>query len=153
MAVNKDDDISFIKSALQLAQIAFSLGEVPVGAIIVKQGVVIGSGFNRRESDQCATAHAEVIAIESACKSQNSWRLTDTTLYVTLEPCLMCAGAIYQSRIGRVVYGASDPKGGACGSLYSIHSDVRLNHRFTITPNVLEEECSELLKTFFKQKR
>ena len=138
-----------MRVALTLAKQAARLGEVPIGAIVLFEGKVVGRGFNLRETEGISLRHAELIAIEEACRSLGSWRLTECELFVTLEPCLMCAGGIYQSRMRRVIFGASDPKGGATGSLYEIHRDVRLNHRFFVTPGVLSGECAQLLKDFF----
>lgn len=146
-------DQQWMRRALEEAAKAGGIGEVPIGAVIVKDGKEIAAGGNRREIDQCVTGHAELIAIEAACKALGSWRLLDCELYVTLEPCLMCAGAIYQARFKRVVFGALDPKAGATGSLYQIHTDTRLNHSFAVTGGVLAEESSKLLKTFFQARR
>jgi len=147
-------DAEYMEQALLLAQRAFGLGEVPVGAVVVNEhGYVCGEGHNLRESQQKPTAHAEIIAIEAASQKLGQWRLSGCTLYVTLEPCLMCAGAIVNSRIKRVVFGAHDPKAGATGSLYQINSDERLNHRFEITPGVGAEASQKLLQTFFAQLR
>ncbi len=148
-----DVDQFWMKKALDLARKAESVNEVPVGALIVKDGALIASGFNQREVLASPTAHAEVLALNLAAQSLKSWRLTGCTLYVTLEPCVMCAGALIQSRITRVVYGALDPKGGALGSLFELHSDQRLNHRFEVTRGVCEKECSEILSEFFRRKR
>jgi tRNA(adenine34) deaminase len=147
-------DESFMKLALNLAKKAYDLGEVPVGAVVVDaNGIVIGEGWNLRETLKSPLEHAEIMAIKSAASAKDAWRLSDTTLYVTLEPCLMCAGAIYQARIPRVVVGALDPKAGATGSLYQVHEDARLNHRFLVQTGVLADESSQLLKDFFRQKR
>jgi tRNA(adenine34) deaminase len=148
-----DIDEDLMRRALGLAQSASGLDEVPVGAVIVKDGIVIGEGYNLRETKRSVLSHAELEAIHQANQKLNSWRLTGCTLYVTLEPCLMCAGAIYQSRIDRVVFGAPDPKAGATGSLYDIQSDARLNHRFTVTGGILADECGQVLKDFFRKKR
>lgn len=143
-------DEEYMNQALLQAQRAFGLGEVPVGAVIVNSsGYVCGEGHNLRESHQKPTAHAEIIAIEAAAKKLGQWRLNECTLYVTLEPCLMCAGAIVNSRIKRVVYAAADPKAGAVGSLYSIHGDERLNHRFEIAVGIGAEASQSLLQRFF----
>jgi len=139
--------------ALSLAETAASIDEVPVGAIIIKNNKIISTGFNQKESSQSVTKHAEIIAIEAACKKLGSWRLNDCTLYVTLEPCMMCSGAIYQARLTEVIYGCSDPKGGCLGSLYSINTDDRLNHSFEVTKGVYGSQASELLQKFFKRKR
>ena len=139
--------------ALSLAKSAAATGEVPVGAIITKDDRIVSSGFNLKEKKQKVTGHAEIIAIERACKRLSSWRLTDCTLYVTLEPCLMCAGAIYQSKIPNVVFGTDDPKAGAFGSLYQINTDARLNHLVDVEHDILKEACSHELKTFFRNRR
>ena len=139
--------------ALDQARRAFEADEVPIGAVVVHEEQVIGEGFNQREMLSDPTAHAEMIAITQAAQALGSWRLLDCTLYVTLEPCPMCAGAIVQARIPRVIYGASDPKAGACHTLYSITDDPRLNHRATVLGGVLQEECRALLQEFFTAQR
>ncbi len=143
----------YMQRALALAEHAASLGEVPVGAVVVHKGRIIAEGFNQRETSKCVTRHAELIALEEACRILGQWRLVACSLYVTLEPCLMCSGALYQARIAQVYYGCKDPKFGALGSLYTINSDPRLNHRFEVFPGYLEEESSQILKAFFKQRR
>ena len=143
-----------MKTAIALAEKGQKNNEVPIGAIVVdKNGKIISRATNLRETYNTTLGHAELVAIHRACKKLNSWRLIDCTLYVTLEPCFMCAGALVQSRISRVVYGTVDPKGGALHSLANLGSDKRLNHQFEIKSGVLAEECSALLKNFFKQKR
>lgn len=127
--------------------------EVPIGCVIVRDGRIIGRGHNLRETAQDPSAHAELIAIRKAARKLDSWRLLDTTLYVTLEPCVMCMGAIILSRIPKVVFGCYDPKGGAAGSLYDLSDDSRLNHRVTLVPGVLGEECSTRLSDFFRELR
>lgn len=149
----KNDDIYFMKQALNVAEQAVSKGEVPVAAVCVMEGKIIGSAHNQRESLKDPTAHAEIIAIRQASAHLNSWRLTDCTLFVTLEPCLMCAGAILNSRIARVVFGSYDSKAGALGSLYNVGSDPRLNHEFSINGGVLEDFSSKLLAEFFEMLR
>jgi tRNA(adenine34) deaminase len=139
--------------ALQLAEQAASEDEVPVGAVVVHGSRVIGVGYNQREALSDPTAHAEMIAITQAATALADWRLEDCTLYVTLEPCPMCAGAIVQARIPRVVYGARDPKAGAVDSLFRLLDDPRLNHRASITGGVLAEQCGWLLSEFFAAKR
>jgi tRNA(adenine34) deaminase len=146
-------DRAMMQRALDLAREAAGMGEVPVGALIVRDGKIISQAFNLRETLQDPTAHAERLAITLAGQALGSWRLEGCTLYVTLEPCPMCAGAIVQSRIPRVVYGAADPKAGACSSLFQIVSDPRLNHRSEITSGVLERECGEILSLFFQDRR
>jgi len=146
-------DISFMRLAIEQAHRAASIGEVPIGAVVVCDGKVIASAFNRRETDRDPSAHAEFRALTEASRKLGRWRLTGCTVYVTLEPCVMCAGLMHQARIDRCVYGASDPKAGALGTLYSINDDERLNHRFEVTAGVCEEECSELLSSFFANLR
>jgi tRNA(adenine34) deaminase len=142
-----------MKRALALARKAESIGEVPIGAILVRDGEIVGRGFNRRESHNDPTAHAETIAIRQASRKLDAWRLTGTTLYVTLEPCPMCMGAIILARIERLVFGCFDPKGGAAGSLYNLADDSRFNHRVKLTTGIMEKECSEILSTFFRNLR
>ena len=142
-----------MKLAIEEAKKACKMDEVPIGAIVVYKGEVIGRGHNLRENEQSPSAHAEMLAIQEASEYLNSWRLEDTTLYVTLEPCVMCSGAIVMSRIPHVVYGASDPKGGCSGSLMNLIEDTRFNHRSTVERGILAEECGEMLRTFFKEKR
>lgn len=143
----------WMKKALDQAVIAFDQGEVPVGAVIVHQNRIIAESCNQRETLQDPTAHAEMIALTQAAESLRSWRLLDCTLYVTLEPCPMCAGAIVQARIPFVVYGTADPKAGACHSLFSITSDERLNHQSTVLGGVMQEDCRAILQEFFRQQR
>lgn len=135
------------------AHAAYDKDEVPVGAIVVLNGIIIGKGHNCRETTNDPTMHAEIIAMREASQYLKSWRLEGCDLYVTLEPCPMCAGAIIQSRIERVVFGAFDPKAGCAGTLYNLLSDARFNHRAEIIAGVREEECSKLLRRFFKDKR
>lgn len=149
----QSEDDKWMKIAIAKARKAECINEVPIGAVLVKEGRVIGSGYNRRETDQDPTAHAELIAIRRAAARTGAWRLTGATLYVTLEPCLMCMGAIILSRIDRLVFGCFDPKGGAAGSLYDLSDDARLNHRLPITSRVREAECSGMLSSFFRQLR
>lgn len=140
-------------AAIMEAEKARKLNEVPIGAVIVYQDEIIASGFNLRESSQSALSHAELIAIEEANKRIGSWRLEDCTLYVTLEPCPMCAGAIVQSRIPHVVYGAYDPKAGCAGTIMNLLDEPRFNHQVKVTSGILEEECSKLLTDFFRDLR
>ena len=147
------DDEQGMRAALREARASAAADEVPVGCVIVHDGVVIGRGHNQTEGLQDATAHAEVLAIGAASNAIESWRLGDCTMYVTLEPCAMCAGAIILARVGRLVYGAPDPKAGACGSVLDVIHERRLNHRVQITQGVLADECSALLKEFFAKKR
>lgn len=147
------DDIAYMQMALEEARRAAAEGEVPVGAVIVCHGDVVAAAHNQRETLRDPTAHAEMIAITQAAEAQNAWRLEGCTLYVTLEPCPMCAGAIVQARLPRVVYGAVDPKAGAAESLYSILTDERLNHRVDVTTGVLAEPCGTVLREFFQARR
>ena len=143
----------WMHAALNQARVAYEQDEVPVGAVVVYDDRVIGEGYNRRESPNDPTAHAEMIAITQAAESLGSWRLLDCTLYVTLEPCPMCAGAIVQARLPTVIYGTTDPKAGGCHTLYRITDDARLNHRATVIGGVLKDECRRLLQEFFRQQR
>ena len=135
--------------ALREAQKAADRGEVPIGAVVVGDGAVLGRGHNLREASQDPAAHAEMIAIRKAARKEKSWRLTGATLYVTLEPCIMCMGAILLARVERVVFGCLDPKGGAAGSLYDLSDDRRLNHRVAVTAGVMAAECAGILSDFF----
>jgi len=146
-------DQRFMEAALAEARAAASDGEVPVGAVVAWDGRIIGRGRNRVETTQDPTAHAEILAIGAASQTVKSWRLDEATLYVTLEPCHMCAGAIVLARIPRLVYGARDPKAGACGSLSMVVQDMRLNHRAEVQPGIMAEECGALLENFFRTKR
>ena len=146
------DDLTYMDMALELAREAAAEGEVPVGCVIVRGGEVVGRGRNRRERDKSALAHAEIEAISEACKALGGWRLWECTLYVTLEPCAMCAGAIVNARIPRVVYGASDAKFGAVGSVCALF-DMNFNHHPAVEKGILEEECAALLRQFFQDLR
>lgn len=148
-----EHDEKFMLEAIKEAQKAYAIGEVPIGAVVVRHGEIVGRGHNQRETSKRAIAHAEILAIEDACKNLGGWRLIDCDLYVTLEPCLMCGGAIYQSRVVRLIYGAKDPKSGAFGSLYDLSEDTRLNHQVAVTSGILESDCSEMLKQFFRELR
>ena len=145
-------DEQFMEEALKLAKQASEDGEVPVGCVIVRRGEIVGRGRNRRETDRNALGHAEIEAISDACRNLGGWRLWDCTLYVTLEPCPMCAGAIVNARIPRVVYGASDAKNGACGSVCDLFS-MDFNHHPKVEKGILEEECAALLSEFFAKLR
>ena len=145
-------DEEYMRRALRLAEQAAEMGEVPVGAVVVRGGEVIGAAGNRRECDHRATAHAELLAIEQACATLGSWRLQDCTLYVTLEPCPMCAGAIVNARVGRVVFGCKDARAGAMGSVLNLPS-YPLNHRPQCTYGVCEQECRAVLQAFFTARR
>lgn len=146
-------DDSFMRRALELAQRAGRDGEVPVGALVVLDGEIAGEGWNRPISAADATSHAEIEAIRAACRAMNNYRLSGATLYVTLEPCAMCVGAIFHARIARVVYGAPDPKTGAAGSVVNLFAQERLNHHAAVQGGVLAEECGALLREFFVARR
>ena len=147
-------DINFMQLAIFEAHKAEKLGEVPVGSVLVgPDGELISKGHNLKENLPSALGHAELITVHRASKKLGKWRLSDCTLYVTLEPCLMCTGALVQARLGRLVFGAHDPKAGAVESLYQAATDKRLNHQMEITSGVLQQECSEILKSFFKRRR
>lgn len=150
---HRNDDLFFMGKALEQARIAASLDEVPIGAVVVKEGRLIASAYNRREIDHDPAGHAEFLALMQASRHLGIWRLSGCTVYVTLEPCLMCAGLMYQARIDRCVFGAFDAKAGALGSLYQINADERLNHVFEVVPGVRQEESAALLKEFFQSKR
>jgi len=146
-------DEKMMGQALREAEAALETEDVPVGAVIVHEGHIIGRGRNQRELLQDPTAHAEMIAITAAAEALRCWRLIGCTLYVTLEPCTMCAGAMVNARIDRVVFGAVDPKAGACGSVYNVVEDARLNHRVQLTSGVLVQQCGDLLREFFARQR
>lgn len=148
-----NDHIYFMKLALNEAEDAFKEGEVPVGAILVVNDKVISQAHNTREAEFDPTAHAEIIALRKCAEKIKNWRLNNATLYVTKEPCIMCAGAMINARLGRLVYGCNDIKGGAVQSLYQILSDNRLNHQVNVISGVMENECAELLKRFFQNRR
>lgn len=152
MTPEKSDEFWMTKT-LELAKRAASHGEVPIGAIVVHEGQCIGTGFNWRETGRSPLAHAELIALHRAAKHLGRWRLLGCTLYVNLEPCTMCAGAIVNSRVDRVVYGAADPKAGAVESLYKVLEDSRLNHRPKVTAGILGRESGEMISAFFKELR
>ena len=147
-----EQDELYMTEALSLAAKAEECDEVPVGAVIVRDGKIIARAYNRRQTDKCATAHAEILAIEEACRNLGGWRLPGAVLYVTLEPCPMCAGAAVNARVGRVVYGASDIRFGALGSLINL-AELPLNHKPEVTAGVLAEECRNILSEYFRRKR
>jgi tRNA(adenine34) deaminase len=149
----RDSDKTYMQMALNLAQEAYCAEEVPVGAVLVKDEEILATGFNQREGLQDPTAHAELLAIRAAAETIGAWRLTDTTLYVTLEPCAMCAGAIIQSRISRLVFGTWDPKAGACGSICDLTAETRFNHRVIVHSGTMADDCRHLLQQFFQQLR
>lgn len=165
MPSSNGSDIAYMRLALEEADAAAAVGEVPIGAVVVYEPIdrgtrkalaeprVIARAHNLRETAKDPTAHAELIAMREAARALDAWRLSDCTVYVTLEPCIMCAGLMHQARVRRCVYGASDRKAGALGTLYQVNADERLNHRFEVTSGVLEEECRGKLQAFFAKKR
>lgn len=148
-----NQDEKYMKEAIKQAKKAYALGEVPIGCVIVYEGKIIGRGYNRRTIDKNTIAHAEMIAIKKASKKMDDWRLEDCTMYVTLEPCQMCSGAIVQSRMKRVVVGCMNPKAGCAGSILNLLQMEEFNHQVELETGVLEEECSTLMKSFFKELR
>lgn len=158
-------DAQYMALALEEARAAGAAGEVPIGAVVVYEPIdrgtrrplaeprVIARGRNRREADRDPAGHAEFLAMKEAARVLDAWRLTDCTVYVTLEPCIMCAGLMHQARVDRCVYGAADPKAGALGTLYEVHRDTRLNHTFEAVPGVLQDECARMLREFFARRR
>ncbi|MFB5198554.1 tRNA adenosine(34) deaminase TadA [Neobacillus sp. KR4-4] len=153
MTGDQSIDEYFMKEAMKEAKKAEAIDEVPIGAVLVMDGKIVARAHNLRETDQTAIAHAELIAIDQACRETGTWRLEESTLYVTLEPCPMCAGAIILSRVKRVVYGAADPKAGCAGTLMNLLEDNRFNHQSGVTSGVLERECGQLLSDFFRKIR
>ena len=153
MAVIKSVEEKYMKEALKQAKKAYALGEVPIGCVIVHEGKIIGRGYNRRNTDKNTLAHAEITAINKASKVIGDWRLEECTLYVTLEPCQMCAGAIVQARIPEGVIGCMNPKAGCAGSILNILEMPQFNHQVKVTRGILEAECSQMLKTFFEELR
>ena len=151
--IREEEDQKWMREAITEASKAEALREVPIGAVIVKDGQIIGRGYNLRETSHDPTAHAEIIALREASAALGAWRLLDCTLYVTLEPCPMCAGAIIQSRVKRVVYGTIDPKAGCAGTLMNLLQEPRFNHETELSTGVLQEECASLLTTFFRRLR
>ena len=153
LSEEEKNDIKYMKAALAQAKKAYKLGEVPIGCVIVYEDRIIGRGYNRRNTDKTPLAHAEITAIKRAGKIMKDWRLEGCKLYVTLEPCQMCAGAIVQARIPEVIMAASNPKAGCAGSVMDILNNPDFNHQVSVKKGILEEECSELLKDFFRQLR
>ncbi|MCM3631558.1 tRNA adenosine(34) deaminase TadA [Paenibacillus glycanilyticus] len=151
--IREQEDQAWMQLAIEEAKKAEQIGEVPIGAILVKDGEIVGRGYNLRETNHDPTAHAEMVAIREACERLGAWRLLDCTLYVTLEPCPMCAGAIVQSRVKRVVYGTGDPKAGCAGTLMNLLQEPRFNHETELTTGILQSECAELLTNFFRNLR
>ncbi|MBQ9882794.1 MAG: tRNA adenosine(34) deaminase TadA [Synergistes sp.] len=147
------DDILCMQEALTEARLALESGDIPVGAVLVRKDAIIGRGHNTRSLDNSPLGHAEINALADAAEKTSSWRFDGCCLYVTLEPCVMCAGALVQCRVDRIVFGAKDPKGGGCKSLYEIPQDPRLSHRCCVTGGVLAHECAEILRKFFEAKR
>jgi tRNA(adenine34) deaminase len=152
-AIGGEQDRFYMRLALREACKGLAKNEVPVGALIVYEDQIIGRGYNRREERQEPTAHAEILALRDASQTLKSWRLEECTLYVTMEPCVMCAGALVQARVPRLVFGCLDPKGGGVQSLYEICNDPRMHHRVNVTPRIMEKECSDLLNGFFTRLR
>jgi tRNA(adenine34) deaminase len=152
-SAQNDNDEYFLRRALALAEQAIVAGEVPVGAVVVNAGVIIGEGFNQSISTNDPSAHAEIVAIRAACEQQNNYRLEDSTLYVTLEPCAMCSGAMLHARIKRVVFGAFDPNTGAAGSVMNVLSQPSFNHCVEVCGGLVERECANQLRDFFRQRR
>ena len=146
-------DTEFMSRAIELARMAEAAGEVPVGAVVVKEGVIVGEGWNRPIGTHDPSAHAEMIAMRAAAAAIENYRLLDTTLYVTLEPCSMCAGAMVHARVKRLVYGATDPRAGAAGSVFNIVQHAALNHRVEMQPGLMAQECASLLRQFFASRR
>ena len=146
-------DEKYMKQAIKLAKKAWKMEEVPIGCVIVHEGKIIGRGYNRRTTDKNPLAHAELIAIKKASKKMGDWRLEDCTLYVTLEPCQMCSGAIVQARVKKVVVGCMNPKAGCAGSILNLLQVDRFNHQVELETGILEEECSEMMKSFFRELR
>ena len=146
-------DEFYMGKAIEEAKIAAAVGEIPVGAVVIYQKKAIARAYNLRETLPCATAHAELLAIEKACRALGRWRLTGCTLYVTVEPCPMCAGAIVNSRLDRIVYGSDDPKGGAVRSLFQIVDNPALNHRVEVTAGIRADECAAIMRDFFRSRR
>lgn len=149
----EDTDEKYMREAIRQAKKAYGLGEVPIGCVIVYEGKIIGRGYNRRTIDKNTLAHAELIAIKKASRKMDDWRLEGCTMYVTLEPCQMCSGAIVQSRMTRVVVGCMNPKAGCAGSILNLLQMEEFNHQAELTTGVLEEECSQMMKSFFKELR
>ncbi|GAO37536.1 zinc-binding protein [Sulfuricella sp. T08] len=150
---NDTFDVRFMREALVLARDAWAAGEVPVGAVVVRNGEIVGRGFNAPISRHDPSAHAEIMALRDAAENLGNYRLVGCSLYVTLEPCVMCMGAIFHARVERVVYGASDPKTGACGSIIDLPAETRLNHHAEVVGGILADECGSLLSGFFAQRR
>lgn len=146
-------DRQYMQQAIEQAMLAASAGEVPVGAVLVRDGMVISKGFNQPISNSDPSAHAEMLALRGAAQSESNYRLPGTTLYVTLEPCTMCAGAMLHARVDRVVFGASDPKTGAAGSVLNVFSEKQINHQTQVEGGIMSEECGQILRQFFKERR
>ena len=151
--MDEKNDERYMRLALEEAEAAAAEGEVPIGAVVVCDGQVVARAHNRREGDADPSAHAEFLAMVEAARALGRWRLTGCTVYVTLEPCLMCAGLMVNARVDRCVYGAADPKGGAVGTLFDVSHDPRLNHEFSVTSGVMANESAELLRSFFRARR
>ena len=151
--LSSESDEGYMRAAIEAAKVALDSGDVPIGAVIVYEGRIVAKGYNQREQLGDPTAHAEMIALTQAAAAVGNWRLHGCRMYVTLEPCAMCAGALVLSRMDKLIFGCKDPKTGACGSVYNIVQDGRLNHELEVSSGLLAEECSQLLQDFFKQRR
>ncbi len=151
--MKNNKDIFFMKQALICAKKAFMLDEVPIGAVIVKDGKIISRGFNKSITSNDTTAHAEIVALRKACKKLGNYRLNGCTVYVTVEPCAMCAGALIWARVEKIIFGAYDSKAGACGSVFNITDEKKLNHKIQVSGGLLQEECATIMKEFFKNRR
>jgi|SRR5581483_9115380 len=151
--MRSQDDAAWMEQALEQARLGAQLGEVPIGALVIRDGEIVGQGHNRNLLDNDPTAHAEIVALRDAAKRLGNHRLGGCTVYATIEPCAMCAGALIHARIARLVYGASDPKAGAAGSILQVLNHPELNHKMEVAPGVLAEKCSEILQDFFRKKR
>ena len=151
--MKNNKDIFFMKQALICAKKAFMFDEVPIGAVIVKDGKIISRGFNKSITSNDTTAHAEIVALRKACKKLGNYRLNGCTVYVTVEPCAMCAGALIWARVEKIIFGAYDSKAGACGSVFNITDEKKLNHKIQVSGGLLQEECATIMKEFFKNRR
>lgn len=151
--MKNNKDIFFMKQALICAKKAFMLDEVPIGAVIVKDGKIISRGFNKSITSNDTTAHAEIVALRKACKKLGNYRLNGCTVYITVEPCAMCAGALIWARVEKIIFGAYDSKAGACGSVFNITEEKKLNHKIQVSGGLLQEECATIMKEFFKNRR
>lgn len=151
--IQKKDKLKYMRAAMREAKKAMAINEVPVGAVIVKDGKIIARAHNVKEQKKNSIYHAEIVALQKACKVIGDWRLNDCDIFVTLEPCPMCAGALINARIGNIFFGAYDDRAGCCGTLYDLPGDTRFNHRPNVEGGIMQEECAEILKEYFRQKR